>query len=151
MSRNCAGRLHFSSVYILRQVPGDIVVLDMVDGHQETRRMLGRFLASSEQAIEIAAAGRCPLDPGMETLRAFRMSKTTALLHTSELPGGVLQVSGRVDLLARYILAFDFDAKVDSDHRHPEQAFRGELARGSIHIIIEVDVEAGGGSDEDAR
>jgi len=132
-------------VYILRQKPGDTMVLDTVEGHEQTRRKLAAFLASQDQVFEIATAGRCPLDPAQEPLGTFRMAKTTGLIHTEEFPGGVLQVSGRPDLLARYIQSFEFPPGVESDHHHPEQWFMGELAEGSAHIIIEVDGEVRGG------
>jgi hypothetical protein len=130
-------------VYILRQRPGDTMVLDSVQGHGDTKRRLAAFLASADQVLEIPAAGRCPLDPDLKPLHLFRMRKTEELIHTQELPGGILQVSGRPDLLARYIESFGFGADVETDHHHPEQAFMGELARGSAHIIIEADIEAG--------
>jgi hypothetical protein len=130
-------------VYILRQNPGDTMVLDTVEGHQNTRRMLAAFLEGQDQVIEVAAKGRCHLDPSMEPLWSFRMRKTQNLIDTQELPGGILQVSGRPELLARYIEAFDFEPGVETDHHHPEQRFMGELDHGSAHIIIEADDEAG--------
>ncbi|NJD19268.1 MAG: hypothetical protein FIA95_08325 [Gemmatimonadetes bacterium] len=136
-------RLHFASVYILRWQPGDTMILDTAEGHEETRRRLAAFLASQEQVVEIHAAGRCQLDPAMQPLSTFRMRKTTGQLHTERLPGGILQVSGRPDLLARYIQSFAFQPGVASDHHHPEQGFMGELAPGSAHVVIEANEEAG--------
>jgi hypothetical protein len=98
-------------------------------------------LASTEPSIEIAAAGPCHMCPDSPTLRAFRMEKSDGRIKTAELPGGVLQVSGRPDLLARYIDDFKFDDDQDGDHRHPENflASTSDLAPGSLSIIIEVD------------
>lgn len=120
------------------------MVLDTAEGHRETGRRLATFLASGDEAIEITAAGRCPLDPALEPLGTFRMVKAAGPIHTQELPGGVLQVSGRPDLLERYLKSFDFGPGVEDDHHHPEQAFtiRGELDARTAFIIIEADSEA---------
>lgn len=67
--------------------------------------------------------------------------KTGDKLRTEELPNGVLQVSGRPDVLARYIEAFRFDPGTQ-DHHHPEQQdilASGGLDPRSASIIIEAD------------
>lgn len=118
---------------------GDTMVLDSVAGHRDTFQKLAGFLASSDQATDIGATGPCHLCPDWPTLRAFRMVKSDGKLRTEELSDGVLQVSGRPELLARYIEDFRFNPGEDGAHRHPEQGFMGELAPGSAMIIIEVD------------
>jgi hypothetical protein len=123
------------SVFIViqgRPRDGDTMILDSAAGHGRTFDALAAFLASSERAIEIAAAGTCHLCPDYSPLRAFRMVKTGDKLRTEELPDGVLQVSGRPDLLARYIEAFRFEPGAQ-DHHHPEQQemFFGGLDRRS--------------------
>ena len=118
---------------------GDTMVLDSVAGHRKTFDGLTVFLASPERSIEIEASWQCHLCPEWLTLRTFRMVKWDGKLRTEELPEGVLQVSGRPDLLARYVEHFRFEPGEDSTHRHPEQAFWGDLAPGSAMIIIQVD------------
>lgn len=120
---------------------GDTMVLDSAAGHQRTFDSLAAFLASPQASIEIAAAGTCHLCPTTRPLRAFRMVKTGGKLRTEELPDGVLQVSGRPDLLARYIEAFRFEPGAQ-DHHHPEQQeifFSSGLDPRSASIIIEAD------------
>ena len=136
--------VHFPTVFIVIQGQadkrnGDTMVLDSVAGHQKTFDLLAVFLASADKAVEISAAGPCHLCPDWPTLRAFRMVKSDAKLKTEELPDGVLQVSGRPDLLARYIEHFRFAPGDDGAHRHPENSFGHEGAPGSDSIIIEVD------------
>ncbi len=121
---------------------GDTMVLDSVAGHRRTYEALAGFLASSRASHEIAATpGRCHLCPELPTLRALRMVKSDGFLMTRELPEGVLQVSGRPDLLARYIEDFRYAPGDAECHRHPDHyfAFRNEVERGSNFIIIEVD------------
>jgi hypothetical protein len=60
------------------------------------------------------------------------------MLLTEQLPGRVLQVSGRDELLQRYGAAFEFPLGT-SDHNHPEQMLHDELATGSEAIIVEAD------------
>ncbi|WP_242343536.1 hypothetical protein [Anaeromyxobacter terrae] len=119
---------------------GDTRVLDSAAGHQRTFDALAAFLSSPTPSIEIDNGGTCHLCPDYPALRAFRMVKTSDKLRTEELPDGVLQVSGRPELLARYIEAFRF-APGAEDHRHPEQrlALTGELDPRSASIIIEAD------------
>jgi hypothetical protein len=120
---------------------GDTMILDSAAGHRRTFDALAAFLASPERAIEVAAAGTCHLCPDYPPMRAFRMVKTGDKLHTEELPDGVLQVSGRPDLLARYIEAFRFDPGAQ-DHHHPEQRVAfipGGLDPRSASIIVEAD------------
>jgi hypothetical protein len=120
---------------------GDTMVLDSAAGHQRTFDALAAFLASAKVAVEIAAAGTCHLCPDYPPLRASRMVKTGDKLRAEELPDGVLQVSGRPDLLARYIEAFRF-APGAQDHHHPEQQkifLSGGLDPRSASIIIEAD------------
>jgi len=119
------------------------MILDSVEGHGETSKRLRAFLSSSSKTVELIAAGRCPLHPRMEPLRALRMLKTGGPIRTEELPGGIIQISGRPELLARYVEAFAFEPGTESDHRHPEYAFMGLLDPKSASIIIEVDDEAG--------
>jgi hypothetical protein len=118
---------------------GDTMVLDSVAGHRKAFDGLTVFLASPERSIEIEASGQCHLCPEWPTLRTFRMVKWDGKLRTEELPDGVLQVSGRPDLLTRYVEHFRFEPGEDGAHRHPEQAFWGDLAPGSAMIIIQVD------------
>lgn len=120
---------------------GDTMVLDSAAGHQKTFDTLAAFLTSPAPSIEIAAAGRCHLCPDYPALRALRMVKTGDKLRTEELPDGVLQVSGRPELLASYIDAFRFDPGAQ-DHHHPEQQevfFTGGLDPRSASIIIQAD------------
>ena len=117
------------------------MVLDSAAGHQKTHDELAAFLASPVSSIEIVANGRCHLFPEWPAMRAFRMVKTSDKLRTEELPDGVLQVSGRPDLLARYIEGFRFEPGTQ-DHHHPEQQeifLSGGLDPGSASIIIEAD------------
>jgi hypothetical protein len=101
-----------------------------------------RFLASPQGSIELQASPRCPLLPDAETLRVFRFVKTRGSILTQRMPGEVLQVSGRPELLARYIESFKFEPEMQTGHRHPEQAFVGELEAGSNMIIVEADDDA---------
>ncbi len=120
---------------------GDTMILDSAAGHGRTFDALAAFLAGPERVTEIAAAGTCHLCPDYPPLRSFRMEKTGDKLRTEELPDGVLQVSGRPDLLARYIEAFRFKAGAQ-DHHHPEQrvAFLPDgLDPRSASIIVEAD------------
>jgi hypothetical protein len=123
---------------------GDTTILDSVAGHRRTFDALAALLAGPNPSVEIAAAGRCHLCPDWDTLRLLRVVKANDKVRTEELPDGVLQVSGRPDLLARYIDAFRFEPGHDGDHRHPEQelASRGELAAGSRRIIVQADEDA---------
>jgi hypothetical protein len=126
-------------MFIVLQEPGDTMVLDTVRGHRATLEKLLGFLASPQASIELEAAQRCPAYPEQKTLRALRMLKAGGLILTEHLPDGVLQVSGRPHLLARYVEKFRFEPSDDGEHRHPEQAFTGELERGSDMIIIEAE------------
>jgi hypothetical protein len=120
---------------------GDTMILDSVAGHRKTAEMLTGFLASAETSIEISAAGPCHLCPDWPTLQTFRMVKTDQRLKTKELAGGVLEVSGRPELLARYVQGFHFEPTQDGDHCHPEYALAatGDIDSTSESIIIEVD------------
>jgi len=120
---------------------GDTMVLDSVAGHRKTFEALKAFLASEDAVIEIAGEGPCHLCPDDPTLRVFRMLKSSGRIKAEELPDGVLQVSGRPDLLARYVEEFLFEPGQDGDHRHPELIFvsAGEVDPASARIIIEVD------------
>lgn len=120
---------------------GDTTILDSAAGHQKTFEALAAFLAGPEPAIEIAAAGVCHLCPDYPVMRAFRMVKAAGTLRTELLSDGALQVSGRVDLLSRYIEAFRFEPGAQ-DHHHPEHQeifFSGGLDPRTVHIIIEAD------------
>jgi hypothetical protein len=119
---------------------GDTMVLDSAAGHQKTFDTLAAFLAGTKPSIELATAGKCHLMPDNPTMRAFRVVKTADKLRTEELLDGVLQVSGRPDLLARYIEAFRFEPGAQ-DHHHPEhqEVFTGGLDPRSASIIIEAD------------
>src|SRR5512133_602704 len=143
--RGPGGSLHSEPVFIVIQGDqgkrvGDTMVLDSTAGHGRTADALAAFLASQRQSIEIAAGGRCHLCPDWPVLRVFRMVKANTDLRTEDLAGDVLQVSGRSELLARYIEAFRFDAG-EAGHRHPEQtlAVAGGLDPRSAFIIIEAD------------
>jgi len=114
------------------------MVLDSTRGHLATHGRLIAFPSSSETSIELPAPSRCPACPEAETLGAFRMVKTAGLIRTQHLPEAVLQISGRPDLLERYVEAFRFDAG-EGGHRHPEHLFQGKLEHGSDMIIIEVE------------
>ena len=116
------------------------MVLDSAAGHRRTFDTLDAFLASPAPSMEIPAAGRCHLCPDWPPLRAFRMVKTGDKLRTEELPDGVLQVSGRAELLSGYIEAFRFEPG-EEGHHHPEQslATRGSIDPRSASIIIEAD------------
>jgi hypothetical protein len=138
--------VHSAAVFILIQGEidkrgGDTMILDSVAGHRKTMAALSAFLDSTEPSIEIAAAGPCHMCPDSPRLRAFRMVKSDGRIRTAELPGGILQVSGRPELLARYIDDFKFVDGEDGDHRHPENflASAGDVEPGSQSIIIEVD------------
>ncbi len=121
------------------QPAGDAMVLDSVAGHAETLKQLRSFVSSASRSVEIAAPGRCPLCPDWQTLTTFRLVKTEGPILTEQLPGGVLQVSGRGDLLARYVSAFEFPEGASSDHHHPEQMFVNEISPASKAIIVEAD------------
>ena len=125
-------------MYIVLQNPGDTMVLDSTRGHLATHGKLVAFLSSPLTSIELPASSPCPAYPEAKSLGAFRVVKTGGLIRTQHFPGAVLQVSGRPDLLARYVEAFRFDAGEDG-HRHPEQRFRGEIENDSDMIIIEVE------------
>jgi hypothetical protein len=126
-------------MYIILQNPGDTMVLDTTRGHLATYQKLTAFLASSQASIELPAGSRCPACTEAETLSSFRMVKTPGLILTQHLPGSVLQVSGRTELLERYAEVFRFDADEVGGHRHPEQRFWGELEPGSDMIFVEVE------------
>jgi hypothetical protein len=120
---------------------GDTMLLDSAAGHRRTFEVLTAFLSSGDDSVEIAGAGPCHLCPDWPTLQFFRMVKSDARLRTEELPGGVLQVSGRPELLARYVDEFRFDADEDGAHRHPEAALAvtSDIDPKSESVIIEVD------------
>lgn len=71
----------------------------------------------------------------------FRVVKSQGLLKVEELPDGVLQLSGRSDLLAEYAKEFRFDPTRDGTHAHPEHrlAFRNQVEPASIFTILEID------------
>lgn len=125
-------------MYMVLQNPGDTMVLDSTRGHLATHERLVAFLSSSATSIELPGSSRCPACPEAETLGTLRMVKTVGLIRTQHLPGAVLQISGRPDLLERYVEAFRLDAG-EGGHRHPEQRFRSELESDSDMIIIEVE------------
>lgn len=116
------------------------MMIDSAAGHQKTYETLAAFLASPERCIEISGAGSCHLCPDCSPLRAFRMVKTSEKLRTEELADGVLQVSGRPELLTQYIEAFRFEPKAQ-DHHHPEhqEILLTGLDPRSLSIIIEAD------------
>lgn len=134
-------------MFIVPQKPGDTLVLDSVQGHRRTYERLAAFLTEPQATIELQAASNCPLLPGRSCLGAFRMVKTEGLVYTEHLPAGVLQVSGRPELLARYIESFVFQPGMGSSHHHPEQKFLGELAPGSDMVIVEAEDELDDESD----
>lgn len=96
-------------MYILVQHPGDTMVLDTTRGHRATHEKLLAFLASPQASMELESSLHCPAYPEAETLRRLRMVKTPGLILTQHLPEAVLQVSGRPELLERYIQVFLFD------------------------------------------
>jgi hypothetical protein len=108
---------------------GDTMILDSVAGHRKTFETLTAFLASRDPALEIATAETCHPRPDWPSLRAYRMVKSSGKVKVEELPDGVLQVSGRPELLARYVTEFNVDPGKDGGHVHPEHplAFDGEL------------------------
>jgi hypothetical protein len=126
-------------MFIILQDAGDTMVLDSVRGHRATYDRLTAFLSSPQVSIEIEAGPRCPACPDSTTLRSFRMVKTSGPILTQHLPDAVLQVSGRPEMLARYVRSFQFDPADDGDHHHPEQHFRGELDPASDMIIVEAE------------
>lgn len=117
------------------------MVIDSVVGHRRTADAIAAFLASGEPLLEINAAGVCHLFPDQPVLRTFRVVKSQGPLKVEELEGGVLQVSGRPDLLAEYANEFRVDASRDGTHAHPEHrlAFQKLVDPDSIFTILEVD------------
>lgn len=114
---------------------------DSVAGHRRTLEALQRFLLSDDHSVELTPSGACSRCPDWEPLRALRMVKTTGLLRTRA-HDGILQVSGRPELVSRYADYFDFEPGAGG-HLHPEQSFGGELDPASEAIIIEVDDDCG--------
>jgi hypothetical protein len=127
-------------VFIVKQQPGDTMVIDSVAGHGRTADAIAAFVASGNLVEEINAAGICHFCPDRPILRALRLVKSQGLLRVEEL-GDVLQVSGRSDLLAEYAKEFRFDASCDGTHAHPEHrlAFQNQVDPGSLFTILEID------------
>ncbi|MFO0582333.1 MAG: hypothetical protein U0229_08680 [Anaeromyxobacter sp.] len=123
-------------MYILRQEPGDALVLDSIDGHAGTRLRIVHFAGSQAPELELPSRGRCPVAPTLSPIRALRILKRPGLLRTALTADGTLEVSGRPELLALYAEAFTFAPHADGDEHVPEHAFRDMLEDGSLSVVV---------------
>jgi hypothetical protein len=122
---------------------GEVYVFDTVAGHRVTSEALVAFLdRANETSLSLPSNGRCPLLPDAEFLRGLRFVCSPDLVLTSRTLDGLVQITGRRDLLRRYAREFLFTGECGSGHRHPETAFKiDELHPKTEMIVLEAEDE----------